>query len=125
MALQSKTYTRSTETLFDILDGLKAAYAAAGMSEPQVHMQLDMTSGELCHVFNRGQMETVLLCASIPDLPVKAGSMGLPPPGIDLAVIDDWGFRPGLRTLNASPILASYCVCVYTLWLPAVSLTSG
>ena len=65
MALQSKTYTRSTETLFDILDGLKAAYAAAGMSEPQVHMQLDMTSGELCHVFNRGQMETVLLCADM------------------------------------------------------------
>ncbi len=40
-----------------------------------------------------GQSETVLLCCSIPDLPVKPGSMGLPPPGIDLAVIDQDGRR--------------------------------
>lgn len=38
-----------------------------------------------------GQTETVILCSSIPDLPVKPGSMGLPPPGIDLAVVDDHG----------------------------------
>jgi len=38
-----------------------------------------------------GQSETVLLCASIPDLPVKPGSMGLPPPGIELAVVDEAG----------------------------------
>ena len=35
-----------------------------------------------------GQTETVLLCGSLGDLPVRAGSMGLPPPGIDVAVID-------------------------------------
>jgi acetyl-CoA synthetase/medium-chain acyl-CoA synthetase len=40
-----------------------------------------------------GQSETVLLCCNIPDLPVKPGSMGLPPPGIDLAVIDQDGRR--------------------------------
>ena len=40
-----------------------------------------------------GQTETVFLCGSIPDMPVKAGSMGLPPPGIDLAVIDATGER--------------------------------
>jgi acyl-coenzyme A synthetase/AMP-(fatty) acid ligase len=40
-----------------------------------------------------GQSETVILCANIPDLPVKPGSMGLPPPGIDLAVIDQDGRR--------------------------------
>jgi acyl-coenzyme A synthetase/AMP-(fatty) acid ligase len=40
-----------------------------------------------------GQTETVILCANIPDLPVKPGSMGLPPPGIELAVIDDDGNR--------------------------------
>ncbi len=38
-----------------------------------------------------GQTETVILCASIPDLPVKPGSMGLPPPGLDVAVVDDNG----------------------------------
>ncbi len=40
-----------------------------------------------------GQTETVILCCSIPDLPVKPGSMGLPPPGIELAVIDSQGNR--------------------------------
>ncbi len=40
-----------------------------------------------------GQTETVLLCASIPDLPVRPGSMGVPPPGIELAVVDEGG-RP-------------------------------
>jgi acetyl-CoA synthetase/medium-chain acyl-CoA synthetase len=38
-----------------------------------------------------GQSETVLLCASIPDLPVKPGSMGLPLPGFDVAVVDAEG----------------------------------
>jgi acetyl-CoA synthetase/medium-chain acyl-CoA synthetase len=40
-----------------------------------------------------GQTETVILCSSIPDLPVKPGSMGLPPPGMEVAVIDDDGNR--------------------------------
>ncbi|NNF26141.1 MAG: AMP-binding protein, partial [Gemmatimonadetes bacterium] len=40
-----------------------------------------------------GQTETVLLCGSLGDLPVKPGSMGLPPPGIDLAVVDEDGRR--------------------------------
>ena len=35
-----------------------------------------------------GQTETVILCASIPDLAVKPGSMGLPPPGMEVAVVD-------------------------------------
>lgn len=40
-----------------------------------------------------GQTETVILCASIPELPVKPGSIGLPPPGLDVAVIDQRGNR--------------------------------
>jgi acetyl-CoA synthetase/medium-chain acyl-CoA synthetase len=40
-----------------------------------------------------GQTETVLLCGSLGDLPVRPGSMGLPPPGIELAVIDEDGHR--------------------------------
>ena len=40
-----------------------------------------------------GQTETVFLCGAIPDLPVKPGSMGVPPPGIDLAVVDEDGRR--------------------------------
>jgi acetyl-CoA synthetase/medium-chain acyl-CoA synthetase len=40
-----------------------------------------------------GQSETVLLCANFPGIKVKPGSMGLPAPGIDLAVIDQEGNR--------------------------------
>lgn len=40
-----------------------------------------------------GQTETVFLCGGLPGMPVKPGSMGLPAPGIDLAVIDDEGNR--------------------------------
>jgi len=38
-----------------------------------------------------GQTESVLLCASFPCLTPRFGSMGMPSPGIDLAVIDDTG----------------------------------
>ena len=40
-----------------------------------------------------GQTETVLLCSNLPGLPIKPGAMGMPPPGIDLAVIDPRGER--------------------------------
>lgn len=40
-----------------------------------------------------GQTETVILCCSVPQAPVKPGSMGLAPPTIDLAVIDEQGER--------------------------------
>jgi acetyl-CoA synthetase/medium-chain acyl-CoA synthetase len=40
-----------------------------------------------------GQSETVLLCASILDVPVRPGSMGLPVPGLDVAVVDEEGNR--------------------------------
>jgi acetyl-CoA synthetase/medium-chain acyl-CoA synthetase len=38
-----------------------------------------------------GQTETVLLCGNFPWLVVRAGSMGKPSPGFDLAVVDDAG----------------------------------
>jgi acyl-coenzyme A synthetase/AMP-(fatty) acid ligase len=40
-----------------------------------------------------GQTETVLLCGNFPGIDVRPGSMGLPTPGIELAVVDDAG-RP-------------------------------
>ena len=40
-----------------------------------------------------GQTETVILCCNLPDLEIKPGSMGLAPPGIELAVIDAEGNR--------------------------------
>lgn len=40
-----------------------------------------------------GQTETVLLCANFPGVEVRPGSMGLPTPGFDLAVIDESGNR--------------------------------
>lgn len=36
-----------------------------------------------------GQTESVLLCGNMPGKPIKPGSMGMPPPGIELAVIGD------------------------------------
>ena len=55
-----------------------------------------------------GQSETVLLCASIPDLPVRPGSMGLPLPGLDVAVVDERGERlppgvPGEIAVRVAP----------------------
>jgi acyl-coenzyme A synthetase/AMP-(fatty) acid ligase len=55
-----------------------------------------------------GQSETVLLCASIPDLPVRPGSMGLPLPGLDVAVVDAGGHRlppgePGEIAVRVEP----------------------
>ncbi len=38
-----------------------------------------------------GQTETVLLCGNFPGMEVRPGSMGLPSPGFDLAVIDSEG----------------------------------
>jgi acetyl-CoA synthetase/medium-chain acyl-CoA synthetase len=40
-----------------------------------------------------GQTETVLLCGNFPGVEVRPGSMGLPSPGFDLAVIDEEGQR--------------------------------
>lgn len=40
-----------------------------------------------------GQTETVLLCGNFPGVEVRAGSMGLPTPGFDLAIIDGEGRR--------------------------------
>ncbi|HVV99813.1 MAG TPA: AMP-binding protein [Planctomycetaceae bacterium] len=40
-----------------------------------------------------GQTETVLICGNFPGVPVREGSMGLPSPGFDLAVIDAEGQR--------------------------------
>ena len=40
-----------------------------------------------------GQTETVLLCGNFPGIDVKPGSMGLPTPGFELAVVDDAGSR--------------------------------
>ena len=40
-----------------------------------------------------GQTETVLLCGNFPGVEVKPGSMGLPAPGFDLAVVDEAGNR--------------------------------
>lgn len=55
-----------------------------------------------------GQTETVILCASIPDLKIRPGSMGLPVPGLDVAVIDDQGNpkpigEPGDIALRVEP----------------------
>lgn len=55
-----------------------------------------------------GQTETVLLCGNFPGVEVRPGSMGLPSPGFDLAVIDEAGERlpagkPGRVAIRIDP----------------------
>jgi acetyl-CoA synthetase/medium-chain acyl-CoA synthetase len=40
-----------------------------------------------------GQTETVMICGNFPGVPIKPGSMGLPSPGIELAIVDAAGVR--------------------------------
>ena len=69
---------------------LRQCRAAGEALNPEVLEKWRAATGVTIHE-GYGQTETVLLCGSLGSLPVRPGSMGLPPPGIDLAVIDDDG----------------------------------
>jgi acyl-coenzyme A synthetase/AMP-(fatty) acid ligase len=56
-----------------------------------INVWKDATGLTICDGY--GQTETVLLCGNFPGVEVKPGSMGLPSPGFELAVIDEDG-RP-------------------------------
>lgn len=79
------------------LDGLafKALRRCVSAGEPLNPEVIDVwrqkTGFQICEGY--GQTETTILCGVFDGMPAKAGSMGLPAPGVDLDVIDDQGAR--------------------------------
>lgn len=71
---------------------LRQCRAAGEALDPQVLARWRGATGVTIRE-GYGQSETVLLCASIPDVEVRPGSMGLPLPGLEVAVVDEAGRR--------------------------------
>ena len=69
---------------------LRQCLAAGGPLNPAVLTKWQDATGMTIRE-GYGQSESTILCACLPGLEVKPGSMGLPPPGIDLAVLDEDG----------------------------------
>jgi acyl-coenzyme A synthetase/AMP-(fatty) acid ligase len=71
---------------------LKHCVSAGEPLNPEViDVWREKTGHQICEGY--GQTETVILCGVFEGMAVKAGSMGLPAPGVDLDVIDDVGKR--------------------------------
>ncbi len=71
---------------------LKHCVSAGEPLNPEViDVWREKTGHQICEGY--GQTETVILCGVFEGMAVKAGSMGLPAPGVDLDVIDDGGTR--------------------------------
>ena len=89
------------------LPRLRHAVSAGEPLNPEVIERFQQTLGLTIHD-GYGQTENSLLVANAPGAPVRAGSMGLPTPGHDVAVIDDAGHvcPPGIEgeiALNGRP----------------------
>ncbi len=71
---------------------LKHCVSAGEPLNPEViDVWREKTGHQICEGY--GQTETVILCGVFEGMAVKAGSMGLPAPGVDLDVIDENGKR--------------------------------
>ncbi len=71
---------------------LKHCVSAGEPLNPEVIEQWREKTGlQICEGY--GQTETTILCGVFDGMPVKAGSMGLPAPGVDLDIIGDKGER--------------------------------
>ncbi len=71
---------------------LRHCVAAGEPLNPEVISTWEKATGNIIRD-GYGQTETVLLCGNFPGIDVKPGSMGLPAPGIDLAIVDESGNR--------------------------------
>lgn len=60
MALDSKKYTKASETLFDILDAIADGLAAAGEGQEEFHLSLNKSDKLLCMCWNHGQNSVML-----------------------------------------------------------------
>ena len=69
---------------------LRHAVSAGEPLNPEVIERFEESLGLTIHD-GYGQTENSLLVANAPGTPIRAGSMGLPTPGHDVAVIDDGG----------------------------------
>ena len=70
--------------------GLRHCTAAGEPLNPEVIKVWQEATGTVIHD-GYGQTETVNVVANLPGIPVRAGSMGLPVPGFDVAIIDETG----------------------------------
>lgn len=71
---------------------LKRCVSAGEPLNPEViEIWRKETGFQICEGY--GQTETVILCGVFDGMQVKAGSMGLPAPGVDLDVVDESGAR--------------------------------
>ena len=89
------------------LPRLRHAVSAGEPLNPEVIERFQQTLGLTIHD-GYGQTENSLLVANSPGMPVRTGSMGLPTPGHDVAVIDESGHvcPPGVEgeiALNGRP----------------------
>jgi acyl-coenzyme A synthetase/AMP-(fatty) acid ligase len=73
------------------LSSLRHCLSAGEPLNPEVMRVWEEGTGGLQPYDGYGQTETVNLCANYRCLPVRPGSMGKPPPGMDIAVVDDDG----------------------------------
>lgn len=71
---------------------LRQCVAAGEPLNPEVIAQF-RSATDLTVRDGYGQTETVVLCANFPGVEIRPGSMGLPTPGFDLAVVDEDGQR--------------------------------
>ena len=80
------------------LPKLRHAVSAGEPLNPEVIERFEWALGLTIHD-GYGQTENSLLVANAPGTPVRAGSMGLPTPGHDVAVIDESGYvcPPGVE----------------------------
>ncbi len=69
---------------------LRHCTAAGEPLNPEVIKVWHEATGTVIHD-GYGQTETVNIVANVPGIPVRAGSMGLPVPGFDVAIIDESG----------------------------------
>ena len=73
-------------------NALKHCVSAGEPLNPEViDIWKSKTGFQICEGY--GQTETTILCGVFDGMPAKAGSMGLPAPGVDLDVIDEAGVR--------------------------------
>ena len=70
--------------------GLRHCTSAGEPLNPEVIKVWQEATGTVIHD-GYGQTETVNVVANLPGIPVRAGSMGLPVPGFDVAIIDETG----------------------------------
>ena len=70
--------------------GLRHCTSAGEPLNPEVIKVWHEATGTVIHD-GYGQTETVNVVANLPGIPVRAGSMGLPVPGFDVAIIDESG----------------------------------